>query len=98
MDIHFEFRFVIGTPQTKGDEPRMEQAGVVRVFDVFQHQLPVAGNALAVVTQQGEFSAIEQAVEVMQDGGPHEVLQGLHVVVKRGEHHAPTGGHFERCQ
>ena len=34
----------------------------------------------------------------MQDGGAHEVFQGLDVVVKRGKHHATTGGHFERGQ
>ena len=98
VGIHFEFGFVIGTPQTKGDEPRVQQTRVVRVFDVFQHQLPVAGDALAVVTQQGEFSAIEQAVKVMQDGGAHEVLQGLHIVVKRCKHHTATGGHLQRGQ
>jgi hypothetical protein len=37
--------------KAKGDKPGVQQPGVVGVFDVFLHQLPVARNALAVVAQ-----------------------------------------------
>ena len=75
MIIHAEFTLVIRTPQTKCDKPSVQQARMVRIFDVLLHQLPVAWNALTVVTQYFQLSAIEQSVKVLHDGGAHEVFK-----------------------
>ena len=98
VGVHPERRLVVGAPEPEGDEPGVQQAGVVRVLDVLLHQLPVARNALAVVAQDGELAAIEQPVKVAQDGGAQKLLQRLHAVVKRRKHHAATGSHLELGQ
>ena len=72
--VHAQLAFVVGPPKPKGDKPGVQQPRVVGVFDVFLHELPVARNALAVVTQQGELAAIKQPVKVLQDGGAHKVF------------------------
>ena len=76
----------------------MQQTGVIRILDVFLHQLPVARNALAPVTQNFELAAIEDAVKVFQDGGAEKLLEGLHVMIEGCEHHATPHGHLELGQ
>ena len=49
--VHQQLRLVVGAPEAEGDEPGVQQARVVRVLDVFLHQLPVARDALAVVAE-----------------------------------------------
>ena len=73
----------------------MQQTGVIRVFDVLLHQLPVAWNTLTAVAQNFQLAAIEGAVKVAQDGGAQEGFQGFNVVVERGKHHATACGHFQ---
>ena len=60
VSVHAQFGFVVGSPEPESDKPGMQQPRVVGVLDVFLHQLPVARNTLAVVTQQGELSTIEE--------------------------------------
>ena len=93
--VHAQLAFVVGSPKAKGNKPGVQQTGVIGVLDVLLHQLPVARDALAVVAQHLELAAVEQAVEVGEDGWPHEILQRLHAVVKRRKHHAATGGDFQ---
>ena len=96
--IHAELAFVVCSPKPKGDKPSVQQTGVVRVFDVLLHELPVAWNALLVVTQNFQLAAIEQTIKVPKDGGPHEVFQGLHFMVERSKHHPSARCHFQRIQ
>src|ERR1700722_14102267 len=46
MSIHDELRLVVGATETERDEPRMQKAGMVGIFDVFHHELPVPTDAL----------------------------------------------------
>ena len=62
--VHHQLRLVVGAPEAEGHEPGVQQARVVRVLDVLLHQLPVARDALAVVAEDLELAAVEQAVEV----------------------------------
>ena len=93
--VHAQLALVVGTPEAKGHKPGVQQARVIRVLDVFLHQLPVARDALAVVAQHHQLAAVEQAVKVFQDGRAHEVFERLHGRVKRREHHAAARGHFQ---
>ncbi|EWS62853.1 hypothetical protein Y695_03916 [Hydrogenophaga sp. T4] len=96
--VHAQLALVVGAPEPEGDEPGVQQTGVVGVLDVLLHQLPVAGNALAVVAQDRELAAVEQAVEVLQDGRPHVLFERLDLVIERGEHHAAAHRHLELRQ
>ena len=86
--VHLQLRLVVGAPEPEGDEPGVQQARVVRVLDVLLHQLPVARDALAVVAEDLQLAAVEQAVEVAEDRRAEEVLERLDVVVERREHDA----------
>ena len=93
--VHAQLALVVGAPKAKGHKPGVQQTGVVRVFDVLLHQLPVAWDALSVVAQHHQLAAVEQAVKVLEDGRAHEIFERLHVVVKRREDHTATRGHFQ---
>ena len=45
--IHLGPRRVVDAEQPKGNKEYVQQARVIRVLDVLEHQLPVCGNALA---------------------------------------------------
>ncbi len=59
---------------------------MIRIFDVFHHQLPIARNALTVVTQQGELSAFEDAVYPGHHIWAKIVLQRFGFVAERRKH------------
>ena len=67
--VHLQLGFVVSAPKSEGGEPGVQQAWVIRVFDVFLHQFPVARNALATVAQNFQLSAVKGAVEVSQYDG-----------------------------
>jgi hypothetical protein len=46
----------------------MQQAGMVGILDVLEHQLPVARDPLAQVTEHDEFAAREDPVEIAEHG------------------------------
>src|SRR5438132_4089095 len=46
----------------------MQQAGVVRILDVLEHQLPVAANTLAHIPEHPQSAPVEDPVEVEQHG------------------------------
>ena len=86
--VHLDRRLLVEAEQAEGHQEHVQQAGVVRVLDVLEHQLPVAGNALAHVAEHDELAAVEHAVEIAQ----HAVAEiGLERLVRRaeaGEHDA----------
>ena len=95
MPVGLQLALVVCAPEAERDEPGVQQARVVRVLDVLLHELPVARNLLAVVAEDLEFAAVEQAVEVAQHFGSEEVFERLHVRVERSEHHAAAHRHLE---
>ena len=98
VPVHAQPALVVGAPEAEGDEPGVQQAGVVGVLDVLLHELPVTRNALAVVAQDLELAAVEQAIEPPQDLRAQVVLEGLHVEVEGGEDHAAARGHLQLGQ
>src|SRR3954467_7819581 len=60
----------------------MQQAGMIWVLDVLEHQLPVARNALTHVAQQDQFASVKHAVEVTQHALAKILLQRF---VRRAE-------------
>ena len=96
--VHQQLGLVVGTPESEGDEPGVQQARMVGVLDVLLHQLPVAGDPLAVIAQNAQPAAVEHAVEIAQDRRAHEVLERLHRMVEGGEHDAAAQRHLELVQ
>jgi hypothetical protein len=82
-----------GTPEPESDKPGAQPTREVRVLDIFLHQLPVARNTLAVISQESECSAIKQAVKVSQHRGLHEVLKRLDIRIKTRKDHAAAKRH-----
>ena len=74
MLVHAQLAFVVCAPKTKGHKPSVQQTGVIWVFDIFLHQLPVTWNTLPVVAQNFELSPIEHAIKVLKDGGSHKIF------------------------
>ena len=96
--IHAQLALIVSTPKPKGDKPSVQQTGVVRVFDVLLHELPVAWNTLPVVAQNFELPAVEQTIKVLKDGGTHKVFQRLNAMVKGSKHHPTARGHLQCIQ
>ena len=66
---------------------------MVRIFDVFHHQLPVARYALAVVAQQCQLASrtvicFENTVDPRHDGRAKILLDCLDAVTETGKHQA----------
>ena len=91
--VHDHPAFLVRTPQAEGHEPGVQQARVIGILDVLHHQLPVARDALAVVAQQRERAALEDAVQPGRDLRAEIVLQRLDGFAEGGEHQAMQHRH-----
>ena len=86
--VHEQLRLVVGAPESKGDEPGVQQARMVGILDVLLHELPVARHPLARVAENGELASVEHALEIRQYRGPDVLREGRHLGMERGEDHA----------
>src|SRR5512140_556125 len=73
----------------------MQQAGVVRVLDILEHQLPVARQPLPLIAEDFELAAVEYAVEIGEHQRPEIVLQRLVGLRETGEDDTVTRGDRE---
>ena len=47
--VHLHLRWLIGAKQAEAHQEHVQQAGVIGVLDILEHQLPVGGDQLARV-------------------------------------------------
>ena len=73
-------RFLVGAEQAEGDEEDVQQGGVIRVLDILLHQLPVAGNMLAIVAEHRQFSPVIDAGVVLPEPLPKVFAEWRRVV------------------
>ena len=76
----------------------MEQAGVVRVLDVLEHQLPVRRHRLALVAEHAQLPSVEDAVEPADVGRSEVVLERRQAAVERGKDDAVTFRHRQSLE
>src|SRR5579863_8510229 len=86
--VHHQLRLIVGTPESKGHKPGVQQAGMVRVLNVLLHEIPVARDSLAVVAKDLQAPAIECAIEIAKNLRSQEIFEGLDIVIERSEHDA----------
>src|SRR5882724_1439995 len=73
----------------------MQEARMVRVLDVLEHQLPVAGDPLAQVAEHNELTASEHTIEVAEHVFAEIILERFVLRRKAGEHDAVPARHRE---
>ena len=89
-DVHLDFRRLVGAEQAEAHEEHVQQARVIGILDVLEHQLPVGGDELARVAEEGELAAVEDAVVQCEHRGPEVLFEGLEPLSERREDHAVT--------
>ena len=67
---------------------------MIRVFDVLEDQLPVAGDLLAHVSENSERTPIEYALEVMRHQLTEVFSDRTHLAIERSEDHSVERFHF----
>ena len=86
--VHLGGRRVVGPEQPERHEEDVQQAGVVRVLDVLEHQLPVRReHAGAGSRARSSVAAVEDAVEPAEHRRAEVVVERRRRA-ERGEHHA----------
>src|SRR5215470_1387350 len=75
--IHLGLRGLVGPEQAEADQKHVQQARVVGVLDVLEHQLPVRGDQLARVAEHRERTAVENAVVQREHRRAEVFRQGL---------------------
>ena len=76
----------------------MEQARVVGILDVLEHQLPIARDPLPQIPEHDELAAVEDAVEIAEHRFAEIKLERFGVLGKAGEHDAVAARHREALQ
>ena len=96
--VHLHLRRGVGAKEPKAHQEYVQQAGVIRILDVLEHQFPVGRDELARVTQYLKLAAVENAVIERKHGGAKVCLEGLNVLGKGREHRAVTRRDLELAQ
>ncbi len=89
---------LVEAKEAEGDQEDVQQAGVIGVLDVLEHQLPVARDALAHIAEHGELPAGEDAVEIAEHQRAEIILEALRRRIERGEDDAVAPRHAETLQ
>ena len=90
--IHLHLRGLIGAKQPEAHQEYVQQARVVRVLDVLEHQFPVGGCQLARVAEHAKLPAVEHTVEKRQHRRAKIFLERFQIRRKRGEDHPVAAG------
>ena len=86
--VHLNGRLLIEAEQPKGHQKHVQQAGVVRILDVLEHQLPIAGYPLAQISQYDEFAPGKDTVKIAEHVVAEIGLEGRRLGRRAGEHDA----------
>src|SRR5262249_15363846 len=89
---------LIGAEEAERDQEHVQQAGMVRVLDVLEHQLPVAADALAHVAEHAQRTAVEDAIEERHHGRAEVRVERRRGGVERGEDYAVPLAYREALQ
>ena len=90
--VHLDLGGIVGPEKPEGDQEDVQQAGVIGVLEVLEHELPVGPHALARIAQNAELAPVEHPVEVAQHLGSEIILERPHGVIEGGEDDtAPDG-------
>ena len=93
--VHLHGRGHVGAEEAEAHQEHVQQARVVRVLDVLEHELPVGGNDLPLVAENAKLPSVEDPVEPSEVGLAEIVLERRHTTLERGEDDAVALGDGE---
>src|SRR5712672_3380907 len=96
--IHLHFRGLIGAKQPEAHQEHVQQARVIGVLDVLEHQFPVGGCQLARVSEHAKLAAVEHAVEKRRHRRAEIFFERLQIRRKGREDHPVAARDLELAQ
>ncbi len=96
--IHFGAGGIVGPEEAERHQEHVQQACVIGILDVFEHQFPVAGDALARNADDAQGFAVEHAIEQREHFRAQIIFQRLHIGGGACEDCAVAARHAQFCQ
>ncbi len=93
--IHLDLGGLVGAKQSEADQENVQQARVVGILDVFEHQLPVGRDELARVAEKGQLAAVEDPVVESEHRGSKILFERLQIRGEGRENHAVAPRYLE---
>src|SRR5262249_19147626 len=91
-------RAVAGDQQAERHQKGVQQRRVIGVLEILVIELPIAGQRVAVVTQQPWLSALEGRRGLLEHLRAEVILKRLHVVEVRSKHDTAVSRYVEPTQ